>query len=207
MTHQPEIQNVIFDFGGVLVDWNPAYLYLKLFQGDQKAMEEFFDEVDFHHWNERADAGELFEDLLNEAKKKFPHRLQLLQAFYERFPETLGGPIEDVVLILKKLRERGFVRLYGLTNWSHETFYRVKKDFPFFEEFDGIVVSGEVQMKKPDPRIFRLTLERFGLVAEKSLFIDDKQANVDAAKKLGIRIHRFHSASDLEKDLVNFGLL
>jgi 2-haloacid dehalogenase len=196
---------VIFDFGGVLIDWNPRHLYRKLMP-DDAAIEEFLTTVCTLEWNERQDAGRPWREAVAELIERTPHQRSLIEAYWHRWPEMLGGPIETTVAIAADLRRRG-VRLYGLTNWSAETFPHARERFDFLNWFTGIVVSGEEGVIKPSPEIFGILLERFDLKASDAVFIDDNLRNVDAAAALGIDAHHYRSADALRSHLINAGLL
>lgn len=198
-------QAVIFDLGGVLIDWNPRHLYRKLF-GDEAEMERFLDTVCTPAWNAEQDAGRPIAVAVAELSARHPEHSALIEAFYARWPEMLAGAIEDSVAVLARLRALG-VPLYALTNWSAETFPLARARFDFLGWFRGIVVSGEVGMKKPDPAIFRLCLERFALAPGDAVFIDDAPANVAAAEALGLTGLRFTSAAGLDRELRALGLL
>ena len=176
---------VVFDLGGVLIDWNPRYLYRTLFDGDDAAMEHFLTHVCSPAWNHRQDAGRSFAEGCAELVREFPDARPLIEAWRERFDETMGGPIAGTVEILAALRERG-VPLYALSNWWAETFPIARARFDFLGWFDGIVISGELGVAKPDPRIFAHLLETYGLRADATVFIDDLPANVAAAAAAGM---------------------
>ena len=196
----------VFDFGGVLVDWNPRHLYRKLFVGDDAAMEHFLATVCTPEWNLRQDAGRSFAEGNEELARAHPDKRLLIEAWGKRYAETLRGAIDGTVEILADLRDRG-VPLYGLTNWSAETFPIGKRRFEFFSWFDGIVVSGEEKVVKPDPRIYRVLLERYGFAAHDAVFIDDVERNADAASALGFHGIRFTDPPALRRALVRLGLL
>ncbi|HYM04062.1 MAG TPA: HAD family phosphatase [Stellaceae bacterium] len=196
----------VFDFGGVLVDWNPRHLYRKLFAGDDAAMEHFLATVCTPEWNLRQDAGRSFAQGNEELARTHPDKRVLIEAWGKRYDETLRGAIDGTVEILADLRERG-VPLYGLTNWSAETFPIGKRRFEFFSWFKGIVVSGEEKMVKPDPRIYRVLLERYGFAAHDAVFVDDVQRNADAAAALGFHGIRFTDPPALRRALMTLGLL
>jgi 2-haloacid dehalogenase len=202
---QPRITAVVFDLGGVLIDWDPRHLYRTLFD-DEAAMEEFLATITTPEWNLAQDAGRPWADAIDELAARHPDRRELIEAFWTRWPETLGGAIEPTVTVLDELRSTG-VRLYALSNWSGETFPAAKPRYRFLEWFDGIVISGDERMIKPDPRIYERLLDRYGLVAGEVLFIDDSPANVEAAAALGIQAVRFADAETLRADLRRFGLL
>ena len=190
---------IVFDFGGVLIDWNPRHLYRKLFD-DSAAMESFLTEIGFMEWNVRQDEGRPFAAATAELCKQFPQYTELIKAYDERWEETISGPIAATVDILYALKQAGYP-LYGLTNWSTEKFYIVRPQYQFFDCFEDIVVSGDVKLIKPDPRIFHLMLDRIGRPAEACLFIDDSLPNVEAAARLGFNAIRFSSAEALAASL------
>lgn len=191
---------IVFDYGGVLLDWDPFYLYSKMLGGDRRAMERFLSDVDFFTWNVEQDRGRSFAEGVAELSARFPHYRELIRAYDERFLETLGGPIQPVVEILSALKAAGYP-IYGLSNWPAEKFNLVRPLYPFFELFDGMVISGEVGLVKPDPAIFELLLERIGRPAGECLFIDDNQANVLAAARLGFQTIQFASPEQLRAEL------
>jgi 2-haloacid dehalogenase len=149
---------VVFDLGGVLLQWNPRFLYRKLFDGDEAAMEHFLATVCTEEWNERQDAGRSFADAVAELVPRYAGQVELIEAFGKRFDEMVSGVIDGTVDIVADLKHRG-VPLYALSNWSAETFPPLRARFAFLASFDGIVVSGEEGVIKPDPRIFRILLE------------------------------------------------
>lgn len=195
----------VFDLGGVLIDWNPRYLYRHLFD-DPADMERFLDEVGFAEWNHLQDAGRPFAVGLEELAAAHPARRQLLEAFIDRWPESLGGAIPASVDVVRELRDRG-VRLLALTNWSAETFPVALDRFEFLDWFDGIVVSGELGVAKPDPAIFEHLLERFGIEARDAVFVDDSAANIEAAAALGFHSVHFEGPASLRAELTTLGLL
>jgi 2-haloacid dehalogenase len=197
---------VIFDFGGVLIDWNPRYLYRKLFGDDEQAMETFLAEVTTPEWNLRQDAGRSWDEAVRLLTDEHPTKAELIAAYQHRWEETLGGAIDDSLHILRELKEAGHP-LYGLTNWSHETFPFARERFDFLALFDGIVVSGEEGMIKPDPRLYQTLLERYDIDPETAIFIDDNKANVDAAEALGIHGIHFHAPRQLRDELIALGFL
>lgn len=203
MEQQP-IEAIVFDFGGVLVDWNPRYLYRKLFN-DDAAMESFFREVGFSEWNAEQDRRRTFAEGVAELAEKFPHHADKIQAFDARWIESVGGEIGETVKLLEALKRAGYP-LYGLSNWSAETFGRIRETFPFFNLFDAIVLSGEVELTKPDPRIFELLLEKTGRDAGACVFIDDADKNIAAAQALGFQTVHYSSPEALAKELTELGV-
>ena len=196
----------MFDLGGVLVNWNPRHLYRKLFAGDEAAMESFLANVCTAEWNERQDAGRSFADAVAELLPRHADKAALIEAFGQRFDEMIAGPIDGTVEILADLKRAGVPR-YGLTNWSAETFRPQCRRFAFLSWFDGIVVSGEEGVIKPDPRIFRILLERYRIAPEEAVFIDDNPGNAAAAAALGIHGIHFRSPDDLRRELESLGFL
>jgi 2-haloacid dehalogenase len=196
---------VVFDLGGVLIDWNPRYLYRKLFD-DEAAMESFLADVVSPEWNGQQDSGRTWAEAVEVLSREHPEQRDLIAAYWHRWQETLGDAIAPTVEILEGLRETG-VNLYALSNWSAETFPVARSRYPFLEWFDGIVISGEVKLAKPDPRIFRHLLDRYGLDPVATVFIDDSEANVRAAAAQGLVALRFEGAATLRTHLVRLGLL
>jgi 2-haloacid dehalogenase len=197
---------VVFDLGGVLIDWNPRYMYRKLFDGDDTAMEEFLAKVCTAEWNELQDGGRTFEEAGALLKAEHPEKAKLIDAWIERYDEMLGGAIPGSVEILAELRARG-VPLYALTNWSSETYPIALAKFEFLKWFRGTLVSGDVKMLKPDTRIFKLFLESFAIDPAHAVYIDDRPGNVAAANGLGMHGIIFTDAAALRADLVRVGLL
>jgi len=190
---------VVFDLGNVLVEWNPRRLYEQLIP-DPDTLEQFFSTVVTNDWIRAQDAGRSFADGIAVLSAEFPHYDAEIRAFWERWEEMVPGPIHGTVDILSDLKRRG-TPLYALTNWSAETFPIARPRFPFFDWFDGIVVSGEVRLVKPDARIYRHLLDQFGLQAADCVFIDDSPANVAGAEAVGITGLHFTSPEKLRRDL------
>lgn len=199
-------RHVIFDLGGVLIDWDPRNLYRRLFAGDTAAMEHFLTEVCSPDWNRQQDAGRPFDEGEAEAIARHPDKADLIRAWRRDFHEMIPGAIEGTLRILEELRARD-VPLYALTNWSAETFAPQPARFPFLSWFRGIVVSGQDKLIKPDPRIFRLLLDRYGLDAAEAVFIDDVPANANGAREVGIHGIHFTDPDALRRDLAALGLL
>ena len=197
---------VVFDFGGVLLDWNPRHLYRKLFDGDEAAMESFLTEVGFSEWNHEQDKGRPFSEGIAVLSDQYPQHAALIAAFGERWEESIDGPITGSVEILEVLKQKDFP-LFGLSNWSAETFHRIRPRYDFLYWFDGIVLSGEVGLAKPDPAIYRILLEQVDEPVDECLFIDDSEANVVAARELGFMTIHFASPQQLRMELSSRGLL
>lgn len=202
----PSRNTVVFDLGGVLIDWNPRHLYRKLFAGDDAAMERFLAEICTNAWNAQQDAGRTWAEGTDILTAEHPGHAPLIEAYRARWHEMLAGPIAGTVDILRKLKQRG-VPLYALTNWSAETFPFAMDLFDFLGWFDGIVVSGDEKLIKPDPRIYALLLERHGLDAAQTVFIDDNQNNAAAATAAGMHGIHFTTPEALETELTRLDLL
>jgi 2-haloacid dehalogenase len=199
------VDTVIFDLGNVLIGWDPRRLYRQLFD-DEVEMEWFLREVCNSAWNEQQDAGRPWAEATAQLRAKFPDYAPLIDAYHLRWEETLLGPIEDSVALLAALRERG-VRLLALTNWSQETFPVARQRYGFLQWFEGIVVSGDEKLIKPDPRIYQRLLDRYDVDPATALYIDDSARNVAAAEALGMHGWWFREAVGLRERLMQLGLL
>jgi 2-haloacid dehalogenase len=198
---------VIFDVGGVLIDWNPRHLYRKLFDGDSDgAMERFLAEVCTPEWNLRQDVGRPFAEAVAELSGRFPDHADLIAAYDARWEEMVPGAHEETIEIVRELKAHG-TPLYCLTNFSAEKFPLMRRRFDVFDLFDGIVVSAEIGMVKPDPAVYRYLVERFGLEAPSCLFVDDVEANVEAASSIGMQAVHYLSGRQLRRDLQMRGVL
>jgi 2-haloacid dehalogenase len=197
---------VIFDLGGVLIDWDPRHLYRRLFDGDTAAMEGFLTDVCNPDWNRQQDAGRSFAEAEAEAVARHPDKRPYIKAWFSNFHEMIPGSITGTVDILDELRQRK-VPLYALTNWSHETFALQPARFDFLSWFDGIVVSGQEKLIKPDPGIFRVLTCRYRIDPVQAVFIDDAPANVAAATALGFHGIHFIDPVALRRDLEKISLL
>ena len=207
---QPErngsIDAVIFDLGGVLLDWNPRYLYRKLFD-DEEAMERFLREVCTMQWHEANDRGVPFEVTCAQLAAEHPEHAEHIWAWGTRTEEMVGGPIEGTVAILRELIDGGAVRVFALTNMEAHTYPLRRERYEFLGWFEGTVVSSAEGVIKPDPRIFEVLLERFGLDAGSTLMIDDSARNVAAARELGMPTVLFESPEALRAQLEAAGVL
>jgi 2-haloacid dehalogenase len=197
---------VVFDLGGVLVEWDPRHLYRRLLASEEE-VESFLAEISFDAWNHRMDAGErTWTEAVAELSGQFPHHRELISAYPERFAETLAGPVSGSVEIVRELHDRG-TRLIALTNWSAETFAVARDEMPFLELFEAVLVSGQERVAKPDPAIFDLLLARFDLDPRATLFVDDREVNVQAAAAAGMRTHQFNDPAALREELSRLRLL
>lgn len=199
------MKNIVFDFGGVLVDWNPHHLYDKYFGSREKA-EWFLNNICLYSWNLQMDGGKPFAEGVAELQAEHPEWSEAIAIYHTRWIEMMNGEIEGMSSVIRRLKMAGY-GVYGLTNWSAETFPMIRDTYPVFQEFDGIVVSGEEHLLKPDAAIYKCLLERYDLQAEESLFIDDNADNVAGARNVGMKAIRFTSAVELERELKDvFGL-
>ncbi|NOT75495.1 MAG: HAD family phosphatase [Cyclobacteriaceae bacterium] len=196
---------IIFDLGNVLIDWDPRYLYNKILKGEEEVT-WFLNNVCTHEWNEKQDAGRTFQEATEELVLQFPQYEHAIRAWYDRWKETIGGPIHDTVAILKSIKESKSHRLYALTNWSAETFPWALENFEFLHWFEGIVVSGVEKTRKPFPEFYHILLNRYSISPERSIFIDDNLKNIEAAKAIGIDAIHFKGADTLKTELKKRGL-
>ena len=195
------VNKIVFDLGGVLIDWNPAYVFRQIFEGDEERMQWFFEHVCTFDWNENQDAGYPLAKATEERIALFPEFETEIKAYYGRWEEMLGGPIPETVRILEALRQKAAQRLFALTNWSHETFPIALQRYEFLHWFEDIVVSGEERTRKPHPEIYQIANQRFQLEPANTLFIDDNLRNVKAAETMGWQTIHFHSPSQLHSEL------
>ena len=201
-----KIKNIIFDLGGVLIDWNPDYVFKEVFKDDEK-LAWFYREICTMDWNENQDAGYPLKKATEERIALFPQYEDWIRMYYGRWEEMLGESIQGTVDLLKHCVDLPALKVVALTNWSAETFPIALKKFDFLQWFEGIVVSGEEMTRKPFPDIYQTTLKRFDLKPEQSLFIDDNKRNIEAAKALGIHCIHFSSPQQLEKELKKLNVL
>jgi len=192
----------IFDLGGVLIDWDPRYLYRKLFPGDEEGMEHFLAEVTTNDWNRQMDAGRAWHEAIAELKELHPDKTELIQAYRDRWPEMLGDVDAEVAQVIRDLRAAG-MRVYAISNWSAETFSVAHAMVPELSLFDDRVISGEERMVKPDPEIFLLACRRFGVEPGEAIFVDDRPENVEAARAVGMTGIQFTGADALRRTLAD----
>ncbi len=201
-----DVKNVVFDLGGVLIDWNPRYLYKKVFFSPQ-AMEHFLTNVCNQEWNEKQDAGCSFAEGITELVAKFPQFKKEIEIYDTRWDEMLNGPIPPVVQMLEKISAKKKHRLIALTNWSKDKFHVAEKNFPFLNLFEGIVVSGKIGLKKPDPQIFQHMCKTHAMVPQHTAFIDDSLVNIEAAAQLGFRVIHYTTPEELQTQLNQIGII
>lgn len=193
------IRHLIFDFGAVLVDWDPRYLYVPYF-GDAAKADWFLTEICPYTWNTQADGGRTLREITDERVALFPEWEKEIRMYYDRWIDMMGGTLPGMEELVRDYKARGY-GVWGLTNWSRETFPLVRHRYPVFDLLEGIVVSGEERIKKPDPVLYRILLERYGLPARECIFIDDNPVNAAGGEGLGIRGLVFQDAAQLRRDL------
>ena len=200
-----EINTIIFDLGGVLIDWNPRYVYRTIFKTEEE-IDWFFENVATHDWNENQDAGYPIAQATAELVAQHPEWEHEIKAYYGRWTEMLGGPIRGTVEIFSQLKQITNLKIYALTNWSAETFHIALDRYDFLHWFDGRVVSGEEKTRKPFHEFYQKLLNRYNVDPKKTLFIDDNLRNVKAAEELGIKGIHFHDPNQLKMELNKLGL-
>jgi len=198
------IKTVVFDIGGVLIDWNPRHLYRKIFESEEE-MEWFLSEICTYEWNVQQDGGKTFNVATAELSAKYPKYSDKIALYYGRWEEMLGGELSDTVMIFNELKSAG-MPVYALSNWSHEAFPVAYERYGFMKQFDGIVVSGYEKLLKPDHAIYRVLTSRYNVNPAESVYIDDNKANAEAAAELGFHAIHFHSAEELRYELRGLGL-
>lgn len=203
MEHQKT--TIIFDLGGVLINWDPKVLYRKIFSTEAE-IEKFLSEVATMDWNEQQDGGRTLATATELLVSLHPRWKTEIEAYYGRWEEMLVGPIDGTVELLSQLKAQGNYRLLALTNWSAETFPIAQERYDFLSWFEGILVSGEEKLKKPDPAIYELILNRYNVKREESLFIDDNLRNIEAARALGIHSLHFSTSQRLKEQLKAVGI-
>ncbi len=201
-----KIETVIFDLGGVLINWDPRNMYRKIFD-DKDKMEDFLKHITTMDWNEQQDGGYKLADATEDLVAKHPEFESEIRAYYGRWTEMLDGAKQGTVDLLTQIHEEKKYRLYALTNWSGELFHHALERFPFLQFFEGILVSGDENMKKPDLRIYNLILDRYTINPETAVFIDDNFRNIEAAKKVKLQTIHFQSEEQLKKDLEDLGVV
>lgn len=198
-------QSVIFDVGRVLFDWDLRYLFAKLID-DAGGLEWFVTNVVTPQWHFQHDAGRPLADMLPELKAEYPAHAPLIDAYATRFNETIPGPMPGSLELVERLDDAG-VPLFAITNFGHEFWEGFRPTQPVFDRFRDIIVSGTEKLMKPDPAIYALAIERFGIDPAGALFIDDVAPNIAGAEAVGIAGHRFVDAETLERELVARGYL
>lgn len=202
----PAIDTLLFDLGRVLIDWDPRYLYVKLFPDDAPGMAAFLEQICSMAWHHAADAGLGVAENVRRLAARHPGQAALIEAWDRRWDEMFAGPLDDTVALFEALGARG-LRRFAITNFPGDKWAAAEAAFPFLAAFDGILVSGHEGLAKPDPALFRLAIERFHLTPAATLFVDDVPANIAAAAALGFATHLFEDAAGLRLRLHGLGLL
>jgi 2-haloacid dehalogenase len=206
MDHEPpSVTTVVFDLGGVLIEWDPRHLYRGLFDDDE-AMEHFLETVCTAEWNAEQDRGRSLATATSQLIAEYPEHADLIEAYYGRWEEMLGEPIAGTVEITRELAAGG-IRLLALSNWSAETFPIVRPRLAFLDDFDGVLLSGAEGLIKPDPAIYLLLAQRYGVNIDQTVFVDDAAKNVETASMLGFDSIRFESPAQLRMELAKRRLL
>ncbi|MDO4243279.1 MAG: HAD family phosphatase [Actinomyces sp.] len=206
-TGRAAVTAVVLDIGNVVLAWEPVAAVAG--RVGLRQWEEFVVGADFAGLNARSDAGEPFETIVAELAAAHPRRpdwVEILRTYRRHHTDSLPGPVPGAPELIEDLVTRG-VAVYALTNFDAEPFEAARRRFPVLERFAGVVVSGREHLVKPDPAIFTVLLERFGLDAERTLFVDDSPANTRAAAALGLQVHLFTGIGRLRAELCEHGLL
>jgi 2-haloacid dehalogenase len=200
------IDTIIFDLGGVLVDWDPKYVYREVFNGDEEKVDWFLNTICTSDWNVEQDAGRTFKEATDFLVNKHPEYEDWIRIYYDRWEDMLLGQIDETVALLEKIKKQGSHQLYALTNWSAEAFPVALQRFDFLQHFEGIVVSGEEKTRKPFSKIYEIILDRYQLKAHSCVFIDDNLENVKGAETVGIKAIHFKNSQQLTAELNLLGV-
>jgi 2-haloacid dehalogenase len=200
-----KISNVVFDVGKVLFEWDLRHLFAKLIT-DKDELEYFVAHVVTPEWHFQHDAGRALDDMVAERVAEFPKYAAWIAAYASRFNETIPGPIRGSLEIVEELAERD-VPLFAITNFGAEFWDSFRPTQPIFDRFQDIIVSGVEKLVKPDPAIYALALQRFGLKPGEAIFIDDNHDNVISARQNGFVAHHFMDANSLRRELLALDLL
>lgn len=200
------IDTVIFDLGGVLIDWNPRYLYRKIFKTEDE-IDWFLGNVCTSDWNDKQDGGRSFREATDELLGQHPQFAEPINAWYDRWQETIQGSLPGTVDILRQIKDAQGHRLYALTNWSAESFPWALDNFEFLHWFDGIVVSGVEKTRKPFPEFYQILFDRYNVDPARAVFIDDNYKNIVGANAIGLPAIHFQSPEQLRAELTSLGVL
>jgi len=201
-----KINTVIFDLGGVLIDWNPEYVYRTIFDKEED-MKWFFQNICTSDWNEEQDAGRPLAEATELLVKKYPEHEKNIRAYYGRWEEMLGGAIQETVDVLRHLKEQTDHKLYALTNWSAETFSIALQRYDFLHWFDGRIVSGEERTRKPYKEIYQRMIDRYGIDPARAVYTDDNTLNLAPAEELGMHTIHFQTPGQFKKELEQLGVI
>lgn len=200
------IKAIIFDYGNVLLEWNPKLVYQRYFPDDPEGMEKFLHEINFMEWNAHQDRGRSFAEGVEILSAQFPQYAELIRAYYEHWPDSIGEAVTGTIELLKQLKKAGYP-LYGFSNWSAETFPLARAKYDFFDLLDDMVISGAVGFVKPEPEIYQIMLDKIGRPSQECLFIDDSLPNILQANKIGFQTIHFQSPTQLEEELKQLQLI
>lgn len=201
------IDTIIWDLGGVLIDWNPKYVFNENYFDSEEKRNYFFSHICTNDWNEEQDAGRSIVEATQELVQQFPEWETAIRDFYGRWTDMLGGPIHDTVAIFRKLKDAGQLKHYALTNWQANLFDIALVRYDFLHWFDGRVVSGEEKTRKPFPEFYQRLLNRYNVNPANAIFIDDNLRNVKAGEELGLNAIHFQSPEELRSLLQHHSLL
>jgi len=201
-----KIDTIVFDLGGVLVDWKPEYVYRKVFNEDEEKVQWFLNTVCTPEWNIEQDGGRTIEEAVKIKIAEFPQYKEWIELFYKEWEHMFSGPIIENVNLFKKLKATKNYKIYALTNWSAEKWDKALELFPFFNDFDGVVVSGQEKTRKPFPEIYSILLNRYQINPKNTIFIDDNYENILASKKINLNGIHYKNPSQLIKSLRFFNL-
>ena len=201
-----KIDTIVFDLGGVLVDWNPENLFRKIFETEEE-VQHFLNEICTYEWNAEQDAGRTIEEANRILIQQYPDFEEEIRAYYGRWVEMFGPNLQGTIDILDQLVKNDNYRVLALTNWSAETWPTALELFPFFQWFEGILVSGHENMKKPERRIYQLLCDRFNVDKTKAVFFDDSLKNVKGAQEFGLHAFQFISPEQLREELKQYGVV
>ncbi len=204
--HQVKPFAYIFDFGGVIFDWDPYYLYRNFIGNDREKVNRFLEEIGFNDWNLEQDRGRPFEVAVSVLSARFPQHADLIRAYHTHYEQTIQGVFEPTIAILKKLKDKGYP-LYALSNWSAEKFTLIRPRYSFLKWFDDMIISGEEKLVKPDPLIFEVVLKRAGRKAEECILVDDHYPNIETAQKMGFKTIHYQSPEQLSDALSMMGYI
>ena len=202
-----QIDTIIFDLGGVLVDWKPEYVYRKVFNGNEEKVQWFLNTICTPEWNIEQDGGRTIKEAVHLKIAEFPKHESLIKLFYKKWEHMFSGPITKNVELFKKLKATKNYKIYALTNWSAEKWDKALELFPFFNDFDGVVVSGQEKTRKPNLEIYNILLNRYNIASENAIFIDDNKENIIAAKTLNLNAIHYKTSSQLIKSLQTHQIL
>lgn len=199
-----EIDTIIFDLGGVLIDWNPMNVYTEVFEGDKEKATWFLNNVCTYEWNVEQDAGRTIKEAVAIKIAEYPEYEDLIRLYYDKWHLMLSGAIDKNVALFKQLKATKKYKIYALTNWSAETWGKAIELFPFLKDFDGVVVSGKEKTRKPFPKIYEIILNRYAITPEKSIFIDDNLPNIKKANEFKINTIHCKNPEQVRVELKNF---